>query len=91
LAINRSRTCPSGYRVESLARRGKNLEMTDTSKTPDIVQLIAQQQGITRALELYPDSVKAGAERGLKPVTLPRGTPPRIHPSNVFVPVRSKT
>ena len=62
--------------------------MSDVSKTSDIVRLIAEQQGITRALELYPDSVKAGAERGLKPVTLPPGTSPRIHPSNVFVPVR---
>jgi hypothetical protein len=63
--------------------------MTDTSKTPDIVRLIAEQQNITRALDLYPDAVKAGAERGLKPVALPHGTPPRIHPSNIFVPVRS--
>ena len=63
--------------------------MADTSKTPDIVRLIAEQQGIARALEQYPDAVKAGAERGLKPVTLPPGTPPRIHPSNVFVPIRS--
>ena len=62
--------------------------MSDASKTSDIVRLIAEQQGITRALELYPDAVKAGAERGLKPVTLPPGTSPRIHPSNVFVPVR---
>ncbi len=63
--------------------------MSETSKTSDIVRLIAEQQNITRALELYPDAVKAGAERGLKPVTLPPGTPPRIHPSNIFVPVRS--
>ena len=49
--------------------------MADTSKTPDIVWLIAEQQGIARALEQYPDAVKAGAERGLKPVTLPPGTP----------------
>ena len=65
--------------------------MADTSKTSDIIRLIAEQQGITRALEQYPDAVKAGAERGLRPVTLPPGTPPRIHPSNVFVPVRSGT
>ena len=63
--------------------------MADNPKNSDIVRLIAEQQGIARALEQYPDSVKAGAERGLKPVTLSPGTPPRIHPSNVFVPVRS--
>jgi hypothetical protein len=62
--------------------------MSEASKTPDIVRLIAEQQGITRALELFPDSVKAGAERGLKPTALPPGTSPRIHPSNVFGPVR---
>ena len=65
--------------------------MSDASKNSDIVRLIAEQQNITRALELYPDAVKAGAERGLKPVVLPPGTPPRIHPSNLFMPVRRDT
>lgn len=65
--------------------------MAETKNIPDIVRLMAEQQNITRALELFPAAVTAGAERGLKPVTLPAGTPPRIHPSNLFMPVRRDT
>jgi hypothetical protein len=51
----------------------------------DTVRLIAQQQGLARALELFPDTVAAAAERGLKPLGAPPdGTPAHIAPATVF-------
>ena len=42
--------------------------MSDASKIPEAVRLLAEQHGLAKALKLYPDGVKAAAERGLKPL-----------------------
>jgi hypothetical protein len=60
-----------------------------TEKTSDLVRALAEQHGLKRALELFPDAVKAGAERGLRPVgDPPRGHVPTAHPAPVFDPTR---
>jgi len=56
---------------------------------PDTVRLIAEQQGLSRALKLYPDAVKAAAERGLRPLgAAPPGNSPIASPAPVFDPSR---
>ena len=56
---------------------------------PDTVRLIAEQQGLSRALKLYPDAVKAAAERGLRPLgAAPPGNSPIASPAQVFDPSR---
>ena len=49
--------------------------MSDASKNPETVRLLAEQHGLSKALKLFPDGVKAAAERGLKPLgESPKGT-----------------
>jgi dihydroorotase len=63
--------------------------MSDAPKTPDAVRLLAEQQGLAKALKLYPDGVTAAAERGLKPLgALPKGTTSISSPAAVFNPTR---
>jgi hypothetical protein len=63
--------------------------MSDTTEIPDTIRLIAEQQGLHRALELYPDAVKAAAGRGLRPLGAPPpGTSPIVTPAPVFDPTR---
>ena len=63
--------------------------MSDASKTPNAVRLLAEQQGLSKALKLFPDGVKAAAERGLKPLgELPAGTTPISSPAPIFNPAR---
>ncbi len=63
--------------------------MSDASKNPDAVRLLAEQQGLAKALKLYPDGVKAAVERGLKPLgELPKGTTPISSPAPIFNPAR---
>ena len=63
--------------------------MSDAPKTPDAVRLLAEQHGLAKALELYPDGIRAAAERGLKPLgALPKGTTPISSPAPIFNPVR---
>jgi hypothetical protein len=63
--------------------------MTDSEKLPDIIRIMAEQQGLSRALKLYPDGMKAAAERGLKPLGAPpAGTSPIASPAPVFDPTR---
>jgi len=58
----------------------------------DSVRLLAEQSGVARALELFPDAVQAAAERGLRPLGAPpAGTPRLIHPAIVFDPTRGET
>ena len=48
--------------------------MSDASKSPELLRLLAEQHGLAKALKLFPDGVKAAAERGLKPLgDLPQG------------------
>ena len=55
--------------------------------SPDHLRLLAEQAGLKRALEKFPDGVKAGAERGLRPVgDPPGGHVPNAPPAPVFNP-----
>ena len=63
--------------------------MTDEAKIPEPVRVIAEQQGLHRALTLYPEAVKAAAERGLRPLGAPpAGNSPIASPAPVFDPTR---
>jgi hypothetical protein len=63
--------------------------MSDAPKIPETIRLLAEQQGLSKALKLYPDGVMAAAERGLKPLgALPKGTTSISSPAPVFNPVR---
>jgi len=63
--------------------------MSDASKIPAAVRLAAEQQGLAKALKLYPEGVKAAAERGLRPLgALPKGTTSISSPAPVFNPAR---
>jgi len=56
-------------------------------KSSDLILAMAEKHGLMRALEKFPDSVKAAAERGLRPVgAMPPGHPPLTHPAHVFNP-----
>jgi hypothetical protein len=63
--------------------------MSDASKNPDTVRLLAEQHGLSKALKLFPDGVKAAAERGLKPLgELPKSTTSISSPAPIFNPAR---
>jgi hypothetical protein len=63
--------------------------MADTL-TSDQLRLLAEQAGLQRALEKFPDGVKGAAERGLRPLgAMPAGSSPITHPAHVFKPVQS--
>jgi hypothetical protein len=56
---------------------------------PDRIRLLAEQAGIVRALELFPEAVNAAADRGLRPLgDPPTGHSPTAHPAPVFDPAR---
>jgi hypothetical protein len=53
----------------------------------DFIRTLAQQHGLARALEKFPDGVKTAAERGLRPVgAVPPGHSPITHPASIFDP-----
>ena len=55
--------------------------------SPELVALLASQAGLDRALKLFPESVQAAAERGLKPLGAhPGGYDPLTPPAAVFDP-----
>jgi hypothetical protein len=57
-----------------------------TTPTPDLIRLLAEQAGLKRALEKFPDGVKGAAERGVRPLgAMPAGNSP-THPAPVFNP-----
>jgi hypothetical protein len=63
--------------------------MSDIERLSDTIRLIAKQQGLARALALFPDAVKAAADRGLRPLGAPpAGTSPILPPAPVFDPRR---
>jgi len=63
--------------------------MSDVSALAEHVRLIAEQAGLARALKLFPEGVKAAAERGLRPLgELPKGTSPIVSPAPIFDPAR---
>jgi hypothetical protein len=63
--------------------------MSDAANVPEILHLMAEQSGLGRALKMFPDGVKAAAERGLRPLgDPPAGLLPTAHPAPVFDPTR---
>jgi hypothetical protein len=63
--------------------------MSEASKVPESVRLMAGQNGLGKALKLFPDGVKAAAERGQKPLGAPpTGTSPIASPAPIFNPAR---
>ena len=63
--------------------------MSDALKNPETVRLLAEQHGLSKPLKLFPDGVKAAAERGLKPLgALPQGTTSISSPAPIFNPAR---
>ncbi len=63
--------------------------MSSDSKSPDFIRRLAEQHGLARALELFPDAVQTAAERGLKPLGAPpAGTSRLIQPATQFDPAR---
>jgi len=78
-------SCPFPDRTTS----GNVCAMGEPDKIPEVVRLLAEQQGIARALKLFPDQVGAAAERGLRPLgDLPAGNSATTHPAPVFDPAR---
>jgi hypothetical protein len=62
--------------------------MSDASISPEQLRLLCEQIGLTRALKLFPDGVKAAAERGLRPLGDHPGISPITSPAPVFDPSR---
>jgi dihydroorotase len=63
--------------------------MSAAPKIADAVRLMAEQQGLSKALKLFPGGVQTAAERGLKPLsTLPTGTTSISSPAHIFNPAR---
>ena len=58
--------------------------MSNDAQT-EFIHALAEQHGLTAALEKFPDAVMAAAERGLRPVgAMPPGNSPITHPAPVF-------
>jgi hypothetical protein len=63
--------------------------MSEAANVPEHIRLAAEQHGLGKALKLYPDGVKAAAERGLKPLGAPpQRTSPIAQPAHIFNPAR---
>ena len=61
--------------------------MSDASDVPESIQRLAEQARLAKALKLFPDGVKAAAERGLRPLgDPPKGHVPTASPAPVFNP-----
>ena len=58
-----------------------------SSLDKDTLRAMAEQHGLKRALEKFPDGVKGAAARGLRPVgAMPAGNSPITNPAPVFNP-----
>jgi hypothetical protein len=61
--------------------------MSDAPKIPEAFRLAAEQHGLGKALKLFPDTVAAAAERGLRSLgEAPKGTSPIASPAPIFNP-----
>ena len=57
------------------------------NKPSDVIPVLAELHGLQRAMEKFPDGVKAAAERGLRPVgAMPPGNSPITQPAHIFNP-----
>jgi hypothetical protein len=62
--------------------------MGDEADISQHVRLAAEQQGLGKALRLFPETMKAAAERGLKPLGDHPGVSPTGAPAPMFDPAR---
>ena len=62
--------------------------MSNAPDIPEHVRMLAEQAGLERALEKFPDGVLAAAERGLRPLGDHKGVTPTASPAPVFDPAR---
>ena len=61
--------------------------MSDASKIPEHIRLAAEQHGLGKALELFPEGVKAAYERGTRPLGgPPKANSPIASPAPIFNP-----
>jgi hypothetical protein len=66
--------------------------MSNTPKSSEPVRLLAEQAGLQRALQLFPDGVAAAVERGLRPLAVPTdlSISPISAPASVFDPGKAE-
>ena len=62
--------------------------MSDDPSGAEVIRALAEQAGLNRAIEKFPDSVNAAAERGLRPLGDHKGVTPTAAPAPVFDPAR---
>jgi hypothetical protein len=63
--------------------------MSEQTKIPNGVRIVAEQAGLGRVLKLFPEAVRAAAERGLRPLGEPAGgMSPIASPASIFDPTR---
>ena len=62
--------------------------MSSPPNIPEPVRILAEQAGLTRALEKFSDGVVAATERGLRPLGDHKGVTPTASPAPVFDPAR---
>jgi hypothetical protein len=66
--------------------------MSNTPQTAESVRLLAEQAGLQRALQLFPDGVAGAVERGLRPLAVPADLTisPISAPASVFDPAKAE-
>jgi hypothetical protein len=65
--------------------------MSNKSEIPETLHMLAEQAGLKRAFKMFPDDVKAAAERGHRPIgAMPPGNPPLTHPAQIFGPEQNE-
>jgi hypothetical protein len=63
--------------------------MSEAMKVPEHIRLAAEQQGLGKALKLFPDGVMAAYERGTRSLgEPPKGNSPIASPAPIFDPAR---
>jgi hypothetical protein len=62
--------------------------LSDAPITAEQLRLLCEQAGLTKALTMFPDGVKAAVERGLRPLGDHPGITPISSPAPVFDPTR---
>jgi hypothetical protein len=65
--------------------------MSNTPKSSETVRLLAEQAGLQRALQLFPDGVAGAVERGSRPLAVPAdlSISPVSAPAAVFDPAKA--
>jgi hypothetical protein len=60
--------------------------LSDAPITPEQLRLLCEQAGLTKALTMFPDGVKAAVERGMRPLGDHPGITPVSSPAPIFDP-----